>query len=82
MDEVVRVGQRRLGHTTEGLAGGALRVLLVGGDVEEDEEDQVGSKNSNSGEGSKLLASTLTHVGQPWEVGGGEVGPGGEVDKS
>lgn len=41
MDEVVWVGQRSLGHAAEGLAGGALRVLLVGGDVEGDEEHKV-----------------------------------------
>lgn len=41
VDEVVRVGQRRLGHTAEGRAGGALGVLLVGGDVEGDEENQI-----------------------------------------
>lgn len=82
VDEVVRVGQRRLGHTAEGRAGGALGVLLVGGDVEGDEEDQVRGENSNSGEGSELLTSTPAHVGQPGEVAGGEVGPRGEVDES
>lgn len=82
VDKVVRVGQRSLRHAAEGTAGGALGVLLVGCDVKGDEEDQVRGEDSNSGEGSELLASTSAHVGQPGEVGRGEVGPGGEVDES
>lgn len=82
VDKIVRVGKRRLGHTAEGRAGGALDVLLVCGDVEGNEENQVGSEDRNSRESSELLAGTLAHVRQPGEVAGGEVGPSGEVDKS
>lgn len=43
VDEVVRVRQRSLRHTTETLAVIGLALLLIGSDVEGDEKDQVGS---------------------------------------
>jgi hypothetical protein len=62
-------------------AGGALAVLLVGGDVEGDEEEEVGGDDAHAGEGGEFLACALPGVWHPLEVGRGEVGVGGEVDE-
>lgn len=78
----MRVGQRSLGHATEALAVAGLALLLVGGDVEGDEEDKVRGEDTNSRESSKLLAGTLASVGHPLEVSRSEVGIGGEVDEA
>ena len=62
---------------TSGLGG-----LVVGGNVEGDEENEVGADDTNTGHGSEFLTGALAHVRQPGEVGGGEVGVGGEVDEA
>lgn len=77
-----RVGEGRLGHATKGLAGSLLAILLVGSGVEGDEEEEVGSEDSNAGESSELLASAVAHVGHPVEVCRSEVGVRGEVDEA
>ena len=80
---VDRVGQRGLAHPTHSLAPTRpLAVLLVGGEVERDEEEEVRAEDHNARDGSKLLASALDGVGQPLPVGRGEVGPRGEVDEA
>lgn len=82
---VVRVGKRSLGHAAQGLAGGRaglLGVLLVGGEVEGDEENQVRAEGDDTREGSELLAGALAGVGEPGPVRGGEVGVRGEVDEA
>lgn len=71
--DVQRVGKRSLRHSAERLASSALATLPVSGKVEGDEENQVGTDDSNTTEGSKLLACTTAHVGQPGVVGRGEV---------
>lgn len=77
------LGDRRLRHTAKGLASTRrLAILLVRGEVEGDEEDEVGGENSNTGKGGELLSSTLAGVGHPLEVGGGEVGVGRVVDEA
>lgn len=63
-------------------SGGPLSVLLVGGQVEGNEEDEVGADDAHSGEGSEFLAGAVTRVGHPWPVGRGEVGVGREVDEA
>jgi hypothetical protein len=79
----VRVGKRGLRHTAEALsAGRGLSLLLVGGKVEGDEEDEVRADGNDTGESSKLLARALASIGHPLEVGRGEVGVRGEVDES
>ncbi|KAI6755183.1 hypothetical protein HG531_004289 [Fusarium graminearum] len=79
----VRVGKRSLGHAAEALsAGRGLSLLLVGGEVEGDEEDEVRADGDDTGESSKLLARALASIGHPLEVGRGEVGVRGEVDES
>lgn len=77
-----KVGKRSLGHAAQGLAGGRGAALLVSGEVEGDEEHQVGAEDGDAGEGSKLLASAGTSVGHVGEVGRGEVGVRGEVDEA
>lgn len=62
-------------------AGGALAVLLVGCDVEGDEEEEVRGDDTHAGEGGEFLACALACVGHPGEVGRGEVGVRGEVDE-
>jgi hypothetical protein len=79
----VRVGKRGLRHAAEALsAGRGLSLLLVGGEVEGDEEDEVRADGDDTRESSKLLARALASVGHPLEVGRGEVGVRGEVDES
>lgn len=75
-------------HVDEGLLAGVaaraanLGSLVVGGNVEGDEEEQVGGDDTNTSEGSELLTSALAHVGSPGEVDGGEVGVRSEVDEA
>ena len=56
--------------------------LLVGGEVEGEEEEEVRGDDADTGDGSELLASALAHVGDVGPVGAGEVGEGGEVDEA
>jgi hypothetical protein len=79
----VRVGKRSLGHAAKALATARrLALLLVCGEVEGDEEDQVGAEGDDTSKGSELLASALASVGDPGPVGRGEVGVRGEVDEA
>jgi len=50
-----------------------LSILLVRGEVEQDEENEVGAEDTNTSEGSKLLSGTLARVGHPGEICRGEV---------
>ena len=56
--------------------------LLVRGEVEGEEEEQVRRDDANARDSSKLLTSTLAHVGQVRPVGACEVGPRGKVDEA
>jgi hypothetical protein len=56
--------------------------LLVGREVEGDEEEEVGCEDADAGDGGEFLACALAGVGEPGPVGGCEVGPGGEVDEA
>ena len=77
------VRQRGLRHAAEGLASARrLLVTLVGGNVEGDEEDEVRGEDADSGDGGEFFARALAGVGEPREVGAGEVGVGGEVDEA
>lgn len=79
----VRVGQRSLGHATEGLAGAwCLLIALVGGNIEGDEQDEVRAEDANTSEGSEFLSGAFTVVGHVGEVARSEVGVRGEVDES
>lgn len=83
-----RRGDLEVSHIDQGLlAGVATRTanlggLLVGGDVEGDEQEQVRGDDGNTSESGELLTGALAHVWSPWEVGGGEVSVGGEVDEA
>lgn len=78
----VRVGEGSLAHAAERLAGLGLAALLVGCEVEGDEEDEVGAEDTDTSKGGKFLTGTLARIGHPGEVGRGEVGVGGEVDEA
>ena len=82
LHKVVGIGQRSLRHAPERLAVVGLRVLLIGRDVERDEEHQVRRENTDASKSGELLAGTFAMVGHPGEVGGGEVGVRGEVYES
>lgn len=70
-------------HTAERLArAGRLSFLLVGGQVEGDEQHQVRADDADARERGELLTGALTGVGQVREVGRGEVVVGGEVDEA
>ena len=56
--------------------------LLVGGKVEEDEEEEVRREDADTGDGGEFLAGALTHVGKVRPVGASKVGPGGEVHEA
>lgn len=83
-EEVMGVGDRGLGHAAKGFAGLVLlgSFLGVSGNVEGDEEHQVGGEDTNAREGSELLARALAGIGPRRLVGGNEVSVGGEVDES
>ena len=79
----LRIGEGSLRHAANGLAAGrALAVLLVGGEVERDEEEEVGAEDTHAGESSELLTGAPAGIGKPRPVGGGEVGPRSEVDEA
>jgi hypothetical protein len=64
------VGDRRLGHASDSLARArCLAVLLVGSEVEGDEEDKVRADNTNASECSEFLSGALANVGKLGEVG-------------
>lgn len=81
-------GDLEVPHVDQGLlASVAARTanfggLVVCGNVEGDEEEQVRGDDGNTGESGELLTSALAHVGSPWEVDRGEVRVGGEVDEA
>jgi hypothetical protein len=59
----------------------ALSILLVGGDVEGDEEEEVGAEDTHARESCEFLSGALSCVWHPWPVGGGEVGVGRKVNE-
>lgn len=63
--DVQRVGKRSLGHASQRLARGAFTALLVGGEVEGDEEDQIRAEDGNTRERGKFLTSALAGIWQP-----------------
>lgn len=81
-------GDLRVPHFNQGLAASvatrtaSLSGFVVGGDVERDEQHQVGRDDDHTSESSKLLASALACVGHVGEVGAGEVGVRGEVNEA
>lgn len=78
--EVLHVDQRFLASVATGTSG--LGGLVIGGNIERDEQDQVGADDADTGQSSEFLTGTLAHVREPREVGGGEVGVRGEVDEA
>lgn len=63
---------RELG-SHEGASGfaacGAFAVLLVGCEVEGDEQEEVGADYAHAGESSEFLSSAFSCIRHPWEVG-------------
>lgn len=78
--EVLHVDQRFLASVATGTSG--LGGLVIGGNIERDEQDQVGADDADTGQSGEFLTGTLAHVREPREVGGGEVGVRGEVDEA
>lgn len=60
----------------------AFAVFLVGCDVEEDKEDEVGGDRDDTGESGKFFSCAFARVWQPGPVGRGEVCVGCEVDEA
>lgn len=56
--------------------------LLVGGKVEQNEENQVRRDNADSGNSGELFSSTLAGIGHVRPVCASEVGVRGEVDEA
>lgn len=56
--------------------------LLVGSEVEEDEEEEVRRDSTDSGDSGKFLACAPAGVRKPRPIGACEVGPGGKVDEA
>lgn len=77
---VLHVDERLLASVAARAA--SLGGLLVGGNVEGDEEEEVGADDGHSREGGEFFSRALAHVGSPREIGGREVGVGREVDKA
>lgn len=76
VDEVVGIREGSLAHSSQTLASTrGLAVLLVGREVEGDEQHQVRAENDDTGESSELLSGALAGIGNPGPVGGGEVSP-------
>lgn len=87
LDDVFQSSIGELGVEADGsvrdrLASSSLSRLLVGSQVEGDEEDQVGGQDAHAGESSEFLTGAFACTGHPFEVGGGEVGVGGEVNEA
>jgi hypothetical protein len=71
-----------LDQSTSSPAAALRHRLLVRGDVEGDEEEEVRRQDADTGDGGEFLTGALAGIGQPWPVGVGEVGPGSKVDKA
>lgn len=56
--------------------------LVVGGDVEGDEEQEVRAEDGHASKGGKLLTGAGAHVGHPGEVAAREVGVRGKVNEA
>ena len=56
--------------------------LLVGSEVEDNEEDEVRCEDADAGDGGELLAGAPAGIGEPGPVGAGEVCPGSEINES
>lgn len=99
VDSVHNGGSRRLqgiaGHVCSLGNGGNLGLLcfldsllggwlLVGGEVEHDEQNQIRGENDTAGESSHFLAFVATGSGvrQPWSIGVGEIRVASKVDEA
>ncbi len=91
MDNFLYCGDLQLAHIPSGLvphlANAPLPALgrcalLIGGEVEGNEEEEVRGKDADSGEGGEFLAGAFSLDGEVWEVGAGEVVVGCVVDEA
>ena len=70
-------------HQRAGSPAAALgHRLLVRGEVEGEEEEEVRRDDADARNSRKLLAGALAHVGDVWPVSASEVGPRGKVDEA
>lgn len=83
VDNVVRIRQRSLAHSPHSLAPArSLAILLIRGEVERDEEEEVRAEDADPRESSKFLASTLPGIGHPRPVRRREIGVRREVHEA
>lgn len=78
--EILHVDGRLLRSVSPGPA--PVSGLLVCGEVEGDEEEEVGAEDGHASECSELLAGAFAVVWHVGKVGRGEVGVGCKVHKS
>ena len=71
-----------LDQSTGGPTAALGHRLLVGREVESDEEEQVRRDDADTGDGRELFTSTLARIGKRWPVGASEVGVGGKVNEA
>jgi hypothetical protein len=62
-------------------ASRALSILLVGREVEGNEEQEIRADYSHACERSKFFSGAFARIRHPWEVGRGEVGIGSEINE-
>lgn len=61
--------------------GGPLSILLVSGNVEGDEEQEVGADNAHTSESCKFLPGTFASVWHPIKISRGEIGVRCKIDE-
>lgn len=72
-----------LGHASEGSAGTRrLAILVVCGEVEQDEENKVRTDNDNPGKCGKFLSSTVACSRHPGKICRGKVSVRGKIDEA
>ena len=84
----MRVGKRKGAHSDQSFSASISSwssldsLFSVGGEVERDEEQEIGAENDEASKSSEFLACAITCIGHPLEIGAGEVGVRGKVDET
>lgn len=81
--QFAHIDRRLLAHLAHApLTSFGAGLLLVSGEIEGDEEEEVGAKDADARERGELFAGAPAGRGEAGEISGGEVGIGGKVDES